>query len=331
MQADLFSTSKAESIHYMQSIIKECQEDAELNQPNIFLQKHGIDIKQPLSLSDVTKTKPSLRLIWRFIPNDLARSCLFFVKKKGIQRATFTRQKIFHLSNCITIYYTGQELRADDDELVWLSLVHYCFDAPVGEAVEVDIRTLLKDIGWATNGENYKRLRDIISRLKATDVCIHNRQTYGNLPKRKERRPVGKGVSLISNYTFYENDKTEPTKLLVEIDKDLIFLFAGELFTYLPWDEYQKLTPTSRRLCDYALSHKNPAPLSVQDFLLMCGADAANSPIKSQNVITRRACNELVKKGIVKSTEVKNGFIHIQRFEQENLSLEDYPKLIENQ
>ena len=258
------------------------------------------------------------------MPNDFARSSLFFVKKKGTERKTMTREKIFHLSDKVEVRYTGQELRADDDELVWLELVNSCLHHQMGDGVEIKVSELLKNLNWAANGENYAKIRSIISRLKATDILIKNKITYGDLtqyPKDKQPKigAIGHSFSLISDYAEYDKINGEPTRYLVSIDKRLIFFFAGGLFSYLNWEEYKKLTPTGRRLTDYVLSHKTPNDLEVKNFLLMCGADTVNSPTKTQNLVAKRACDELMKKGIVKSACVKDGFIHIERFNRSPL------------
>ena len=322
-QADLFQTPAQVIKQRTQRIVEQAKEKT----PEKFLAQHGVDINKPIYLADYVKVKENFRVM----PNDFARSSLFFVKKKGTPRQTFNRQKIAHLSDKVELYYTGQELRADDDELVWLSLVHSFLKPPIGEAVEIRVADLLKDLGWANNGENYAKIRTIISRLQATGVLIKNKITYGDLTeiapngKREKIAAVNYAIRLISDYAEFEKIDGMPTKYLISLDKRLIFFFAGGLFSYLHWEDYKKLTPTGRRLTDYVLSHKEPYPLAVQSFLLMCGSDTANDEPKRQNAAARTVCAELVKKGIVKNAEVKDGFIHIERFDCSPL-----PNMVEN-
>lgn len=311
MQDDLFEQFKKqeEAKLHISQIIK--QNTAKT--PENFLAKHKIDLSRPIALQQIAFALPT----YRVMPNDFARSSLFFVKKKGTPRKTMTREKLFHLSDKVEVRYTGQELRAEDDELVWLSLVHYCYNTPMGEAVDIKVSDLLEDIGWATNGENYEKIRTCISRLKATDIIIKNKTTYGDLEEFKKKREkiasVTRGVSLIGEYAEFDKINGSPTRYLISIDKYLIFFFCGGLFTYLNWKEYKKLTPTGRRLTDYALSHKEPQPLAVKDFLLMCGADTANLEPKRQNQQARRVCDELMKKGVVQSAKVEDGYIVLER------------------
>ena len=323
MQGDLFQTPAQVCNQYIQKAIEQAKEKT----PEKFLAQHGIDMDKPLILADFVKVKNDFRVM----PNDFARSSLFFVKKKGTPRQNFNRKQIAHLSDKVELYYTGQELRADDDELVWLSLVHSFLKPPIGEAVEIRVADLLKDLGWANNGENYDKIRTIISRLQATGVLIKNKLTYGDLTeiapngKREKIAAVNYAIRLISDYAEFEKIDGMPTKYLISLDKRLIFLFAGGLFSYLHWEDYKKLTPTGRRLTDYVLSHKEPLPLAVQSFLLMCGSDTADLPAFRQNQQAKRVCDELVKKGIVKSAEVIDGSIHIERFDRSPL-----PNIVEN-
>ncbi|MBR5940179.1 MAG: TrfA family protein [Neisseriaceae bacterium] len=311
---------KAKKAKTSHDIMKELSKSFEAT-PDNFLRKNKIDIEKPIALSEIAPHRTDVRVL----PNDFARSSLFFVKKKGTPRKSMNREKIFHLSEKVEVRYTGEELRADDDELVWLSLVHYCYDQPLGDAVDVKVSDLLKDLDWKPTGESYQRIRTIISRLKATDVIIKNKATYGDLEdfkkKRKKSAPsLSRGISMIDGYLEYDKVDGLPTRYLISIDKMLIFFFCGGLFTYLDWKQYKKLTPTGRRLTDYVLSHKEPEPLSVERFLLTCGSEETEP--KRQNQQARRACEELIKKGIVYDARVEDGFIVIER---------EQPKILEHQ
>ena len=286
--------------------------------PENFLRKNKIDMQEPQVLANIAPCRGDMRAM----PNDFARSSLFFVKKKGTPRKSMSREKLFHLSDKVEVLYTGEELR-DDDELVWLSLVHYCYDKPLGDAVDIRVADLLKDMGWKPTGDNYARIRTIISRLKATDVIIKNNATFGDLDgyKKKKTPTLNRGMSMIDGYLEFEKENGYPTRYLISIDKMLIFFFAGGLCTYLDWQQYKKLTPTGRRLTDYALSHKTPEPLSVEKFLLVCGSDTADMPAFRRNAAAKTACQELVKKGVVYDARVEDGYIVIER---------EKPKILEH-
>jgi hypothetical protein len=68
----------------------------------------------------------------RFIPNDDARSSLFTARNKREPRRTLLHEKLFHLHQTVSILYTGLELRAEDDEIVWMQILHYGKNVPLG-------------------------------------------------------------------------------------------------------------------------------------------------------------------------------------------------------
>lgn len=71
----------------------------------------------------------------RHIPNDYARSSLFTAKNKREPRRQLIHERLFHY-NDIEILYTGVELRAEDDELVWLQILNFAQRVPLGEPFE---------------------------------------------------------------------------------------------------------------------------------------------------------------------------------------------------
>lgn len=239
----------------------------------------------------------------RQLPNDFARSCLFTARHPKIPRKAFNRAKLFHISEKIEILYTGIELRSIDDELIWMQLVEYCRSAPLGDYIEFDIRQLIKDIGWGTAGTYYKKVRESISRMKATEIYIKNSNAFG----------ISGGLSLIGDYVGYANQDGQPTRYQISIDKNLILLFAGETFTNIPWSQYKRLSPMARRLTDYVFSHRQPNPIPVTTFLAMCGSDQIDSPSKTQNHSAKKVCAELVDKQLVKAAFVHDGRIIVER------------------
>ncbi|MEF8393939.1 plasmid replication initiator TrfA, partial [Escherichia coli] len=96
----------------------------------------------------------------RHIPNDYARSSLFTARNKRQPRQNLIHEKLFHYNEYVSILYTGIELRAEDDELVWLQILNYGRDVPLGEAFDFSLVDLLRDIGWARNGRYYDKARE---------------------------------------------------------------------------------------------------------------------------------------------------------------------------
>lgn len=236
----------------------------------------------------------------RVIPNDYARSSLFTTRNKRDPRAVLQREKLFHLheGQGVSILFTGIELRAEDDEIVWLQILHYAKSVPLGEPFEFSVKDLVRDMGWPKNGRYYDKARECISRLKASEVLVHNEKAYGS----------SGAISLIDRYTVVNDQKGSPTHYRVLIDKNLIVLFAGSTFTNHSWLAYRALSPVARRLADYIESHRHPFPLKIARFQSMCGS--INSNLRSWNQIVRNACAEVEDAGIAAKVYTEDGSIY---------------------
>jgi hypothetical protein len=224
----------------------------------------------------------------RHIPNDYARSSLFTARNKREPRKTLMHQKLFHYNEHVTILYTGIELRAEDDELVWLQILKYGQKLALGEPFDFTVKDLVRDVGWSKNGRNYDRARECITRLKANEVLALNEKAYGK----------SGAISLIQNYTVINDAEGKPNQYRVWIDPNLILLFAGNTFTNHSWEIYRKLSPVARRLADHIESHKHPYPLDLDTFKQMCGSSDSSTPSWRQTV--KRACQEVQDAQIAK-------------------------------
>lgn len=257
-----------------------------------YLRGKGIDPRQPLQLE-----------IWpdevREIPNDYARSAIFTVRNKTEKRASLQGAVIFHVEKAVKVTFTGIELRADDDELVWQQILDYAKRHPLGEPIEFNLHQLCKDLNWSINARNYNRARACISRLKANEVKVEN-----------ERIGRGVAISLIREYEF-DGAGDRGTKYKVWIHPNLILLFAGKTSTRLAWDKYRLLKPIARRLYDYLASHKQPFPLKLETFYKLC-ASTTSSPHKWKTMV-KAACQELIEGGLVKKAWVDRDNIFCER------------------
>jgi TrfA protein len=258
-----------------------------------------------LRAKGVDPAKPKQLTIWgedfRELPNDFARSSIWTVRNKKEERQVLEGVVLFHLDKKIKVTYTGIELRADDDKLLYLQLVHYARETALGSMVGFNLHQLCTDLGWTINGRNYERCRMCISRLKATEVRVTHEE-------------IGRGVSMsfIASYSFNEDDgKDKGSKYIVSIPEELILLVAGGRSTRLLWEPYRDLTPIAGRLCDYLASHKQPFALALDRFKEMCGSSVSNKSKWRQMV--RAACIELVEARLVKSAWVEADKIYFVR------------------
>ncbi len=270
-------------------------------QNKAYLNGKGINPNQPFQLDLLFPSTLGERDDQRFIPNDYARSSLFTARNKREPRQTLTQVKLFHLHENVTMVYTGIELRAEDDEIVWLQIMEYSKRVPMGDPFEFSVKDLVRDVGWAKNGRYYDKARECISRLKANEVLALNNKAYGK----------SGAISLIQNYEAVNDAQGKPTHYRVWVDKHLIVLFAGNTFTCHDWKTYLCLSPVARRLADYIESHAHPFPLKEERFKQMCGSTDASATSWRQTV--KKACSEIEANGIAKRAYPEKGTISFVR------------------
>jgi hypothetical protein len=248
-----------------------------------------------LSLFDLAPWADDMRAM----PNDLARAALFTTRNKKTPREVRLQHMIFHVNKDVQITYTGIELRADDDELVWQQILEYAKRSPVGTPVSFTFYQLCTDLGWPINGRYYDKAEECLTRLQATAMQFSSGR-IGRL----------ESISLIHRFRVLDRGK-KTSKCQVEIDQEMVVLFAGDHYSRFVWEKYRELSPTARRMFDYFVSHKEPFPLKLETFRLMCGSDS--SRVKKWREQSGIACDELTKSGLVELTWVQDDAIYCKR------------------
>jgi len=81
----------------------------------------------------------------RAIPNDFGRSAIFTIRNKKVPRAALQRETIYHVSKEVEITFTGVELRADSDELVFAQVLEYAKRTTLGEPVTFTFYEICQD------------------------------------------------------------------------------------------------------------------------------------------------------------------------------------------
>ncbi|MFT2112525.1 plasmid replication initiator TrfA [Marinomonas sp. 2405UD68-3] len=234
-----------------------------------------------LSLFDIAPWGDHMRAL----PNDYARSALFTVRNKRVPRAALQSEPIYSIGNDVNITYTGVELRAEDDELVWQQVMEYSKHSPIGDPISFTFYELCKDLGWSINGRYYKKAEECLLRLQASAMQFESKRV-GRL----------ESLSLISRFRVLDRGKRN-SRCQVMIDEEMVVLFAGDYYSRFIWDKYRKLSPTARRMFDYFASHKEPFPLKLETFRLMCGSESTRAKKWREQVGT--ACEELKESGLV--------------------------------
>lgn len=236
----------------------------------------------------------------RAIPNDLARAALFTVRNKKMPREVRQGFPIFTADKNVRITYTGIELRAEDDELVWQQVLEYAKREVLGAPVSFSFYELCTDLGWSINGRYYDKAEECLSRLQATALKFESNRIGGELDS----------ISLISRFRILDRGK-RTSLCQIEIDPEIVVLFAGNYYTRFVWEKYRNLSPIARRMFDYFASHKEPRPLPVETFRLMCGSDSTRP--KKWREQSGSAGDELSGSGLINKTWITNGLIYCDR------------------
>ncbi len=211
--------------------------------------------------------KPSCTLqlpLWpddhRSIPNEIVRSALFNARNKKFPRLYLKKAEIFVIGKG-KITYTGEELR-QDDETVWLQLIHLAKDMPLGRPVEFTPYYFCKCIGWNTSGRDYVRLREILNRLQATSLEIYS----GHLKE-------GLSLSMLPMFRWKDHaSNASLKKYQVAIAPELLHLFGKNHFTQLEWKQRLSLPlGIATWLHGYFASHKDNFPIRIETIRQGCG------------------------------------------------------------
>ena len=99
--------------------------DIDKMQRRAFLNGKGITCSKPFQLDLIFPNTVGKREDLRHIPNDYARSSLFTARNRRTPRKLMMHEKLLHYNEFVTILYSGIELRAEDDELVWMQILGY--------------------------------------------------------------------------------------------------------------------------------------------------------------------------------------------------------------
>ena len=227
---------------------------------------------------------------YRALPNDIARSALFTIRNKRTPRAAMQGQRIYHLHDKITVRFTGVELRASDDELVWMQILNYAKDDKLGNEFKFTLFQLCKDIGWPTTGHYYAKTEACLERLRA-GVFFIDTPAVGSVD-----------LPLIAHF---RRDKTSPTRAVcsVTIDPKTVLLFNNHRWTRVLWDKYTSLSDLGRRLYDYVASHENPNPLDISKLKQVCASDCKSN--RDWRAMVKKACTEIEKKELVRAIWIK--------------------------
>lgn len=231
----------------------------------------------------------------RGIPNELLRSALFNARNRKVPRAFMKAAPIAVLGEG-SITYQGEELR-QDDETVWLQLVHLARSSAVGSIVEFVPSKFLEAIGWPRSKQSYDRLRESLRRLQANSLAFESSRTGAVA-----------GFSMVPEFKWEDEQKQPLARWRVSLAPALVSLFGQDHFTKLEWEQRLALpVGLATWLHGYLATHREPYELSTDD--IARGAGLTTTDKDELHKLVKKALNELVTVGFLKEFKIKRGMV----------------------
>jgi len=238
--------------------------------------------------------------VMRSLPNEILRSALFNARNRKNPRAMMKSESVAVIGDG-RISYRGEELR-QDDETVWLQLVHLARQHVAGQLVEFTAYSFCKDIDWSINKKSYNRLKECLRRMQATGLDVYS--------KRLER-----GVSLSMIPLFeYEDSETQKTlpRWRVRIAPELVELFGDNYFTRIEWAQRLQLPDgLATWLHGYLATHRIPHPIKIET--IARGAGLTETDKSELRRLVKRALTNLVNCGFLTEFDVHNDLVEVKR------------------
>lgn len=244
------------------------------------------------------KYLPEWPEVQRTMPNEILRSALFNCRNRKQPRQLMRDVEIAVIGDG-QIVYRGEELR-QDDELVWLHLVHLIRKRPLGECVEFTPYSFIKALGWPVKGQSYERLRVCLSRMQATAIRIQSKRLGSFI-----------SVSLIQMFRSRDDYLENLSRWQVWLCKEMLLLFDEDFLTRVNW-EIRKALPDgiASKLFGYWASHREPYPVKVSTLMRLCGAEMSPKHFREKLKISLRLLQEL---GFLESWQFQDDILSVSR------------------
>jgi hypothetical protein len=241
----------------------------------------------------------------RSLPNGIARTSLFTAAKhdSGSQTREFYEKpkQLASLSN-ITIKYRGQELRQDDAS-VFMTLLHLARTTPLGEPVRFTAYSLLKELGWSVNSQEYRHLRECCERLQFTSLQISTNDDTG-----------GYSGSLIADFQWKDAAGEKLDQWFITLVPTIAKLFAPDTYTLYDWEVRRRIggrSPLAQWLHYFIGTHSKPYPMSIPKYYALSGSRARDLADFRRRF--KQALQKLVDVGFLSGYQVVNDIVSVTR------------------
>lgn len=234
----------------------------------------------------------------RAMPNEILRSALFTCRNRNQPRLFMKDAEIAVIGDG-TVIYRGEELR-QDDELVWLHLMHLVKKLPLGECVEFTPYSFVRALGWPINGQSYQRLRVCLSRMQATAIRIQSKRLGCFI-----------SVSLVQMFKSKNELMENLNRWQVWVGKEMRLLFDEEFLTRMNWETRKSLPDgIASKLFGYWSSHREPFPVRISTLQSLCGSGMTMKHFREE---LKRSLLLLQKVGFLESWYFRDDTVTVKR------------------
>jgi plasmid replication initiation protein len=248
----------------------------------------------------------------RCLPNEIARSALFNARNRKQARAYLKQAEIIVIGEG-RITYTGEELR-QDDQTVWLQLIHMAKEQPLGQTIEFTAYSFCKAIGWPIDGRSYTRLRGCLVRMQATSLAAHVQRRETRV---SQRVCLSVSLSMIPLFRWRDDETRLALRLYqVQIAPQLVELFGNNYYTRIEWAQRLALPDgIATWLHGYFASHKNNYAIFLDTIKQGAGITIKRTDHLKKHI--EQALNALIRVGFLKSWEIVDEKVRVVRANHE--------------
>jgi len=248
----------------------------------------------------------------RGVPNELVRCSVFNARNRNEPRLIYKASAPLEIAivGGGRVAFWGEELR-QDDETVWMQLVHMAKDARK-DTVEFKRHALLKEMRWPINGQSYTRLLNTLRRLSTAGLEIYSK-----------RFDKGINVRLVDRYEYSEDENTLWRVKVFDTKEEALKLF-DQLYSRVEWAQRLELPDgVATWLHSFYASHREPFPHKLTTLALGAGMilerpeDNELDAVTRKRVVSQRmkdarktmksAHDALVKTGFLKGYDIRKG------------------------
>lgn len=239
----------------------------------------------------------------RAAPNEILRSALFTARNRNQPRPYLKESPIVVIGEG-EIRYRGEELR-QDDELVWLHLLHLAKGKALGECVEFTPYAFLKALGWPVNRGGYQRLKTCLLRMMATAVEVSSvrlRQTVA--------------VPMILRFRNEDPQTKKPLRRWqLWVSPEMCLLFGDGCLTRINWEQRLRLpVGIATKLHGYWSTHRRPFAVRVETLQKFCGSEMRPKHFKAQLI---EALKHLKDEGFLLAWSIEHDRVQVMRPEEQ--------------